>query len=1575
MLRRLGIRAKVLAVLAVPMLVLVLLGVYISVSALDEMNEARATQSVTTTLRAYMPLGQAIDTEYIVSMTSNDPEAIKAAQAATDVALADVRKYTAKLPLDRFPTALVQQFDSVQADYETTLPAARLAVERGGVSSVVRANFQTIERGQLELVAQLAEIFPNREVAAAVTGYRTLSQTSTDLVAELIQGSSLLAGTISPALGAVYQEKVDAVELSRTSAAIALNRMPGDLTLPKGQPTSLFISQRAQLASGELESVQKVDPAAYAAEVEAQTTALVGVAEDAIQQAQVLAAADVDAATQRTYVTVAATILAFVLSLLLALVVSRSIVIPLRRLTSAASDVRERLPQIVEQVATPGEQPDVQLEPIPVNSRDEVGRLAQAFNSMNSTTVRVAQEQAALRGSIAEMFVNVARRDQVLLNRQLSFIDSLERSEEDPNTLANLFRLDHLATRMRRNAESLLVLAGIDSGRRLRDSMPLSDVIRTASSEIEQYDRIELDLQVDPHMLGFNALPAAHLLAELLENATVFSEPETPVTVTTGVSGQFVAVRIRDHGLGMTEEEIVAANAKIVSSGAGDALGAQRLGLFVVGRIAQKLGAAVRLAKAEGGTGTDTTVLLPASLFASNESTAYGAPSIAAEVAAAAAEAPEVAPVDLAALTDGETSLGLPRRRRGEGEPSADSAPIPVASSGLPTRGGGELPARPRKTFDENAIVLPETAVPTLSPDLSSSAPDWAPATLQSVSGTGLPSRAARSASPAITPAAPAAPAPDETPAIPTPAARAGLFSGFRGRSAFGDGEGSDQVRAPWMSLGAHGLPPAAGDVPALAQDDEPAWAPEDSAPTQLEVPGLVPDDEPEAAEAEPAAVSQDWAPTFVEDEAPAEHTYAEQAHAEPTYAEQHEASAAPIAYEDEAVETQTPAAEVAYEPFQAEQSAYEPEHAQPEYAQPEYARSEYAQPADAPLTYEPAGYAQAEHSYDDQPAAQDEPAAAADALAGDEQPAAYEPVGYEQPAAYEPVGYEQPAAYEPEGYEPVSFEPAPTAAIGEPLVARAAASGATADSFPQWEAPSVELAEAVAAQSDETYQPSSEQPAAFAAAPVAEAPRVVTPTPVPYTSYSGYAGWSAAGRAQAEAEQPFDFERTLDEARAWHTGAMPTVAEPAVEAPAAHEPAAYEPAAYEPAAYEPVAEAPAYEPAAFQPVAEPVSHQQVAEPVAYEPTAYEPVAEPVTHEPVAHEAVQPEQAVEPAAAWQAPVWEAPTEQLAEAVPAEPAAYEAFTVPALAEDEPAQEADPVWAETTPAWGAPAWPSIADGEQGAQSYAPPAAPQPVFEAQPAPVEPQPVAPVQPVAEQPAPAAPWGAAAGFGAAGVSELEHAASDDKGSKKRWGLFGRRKGEQAAAPAASFTPTQASAPAAPSWSSSVPVEQPAPAEPTRQSAWSAPEPPAPHAPAPVAPTPPAAGGWAPPEWAAARQPTPAATTVDVPNPVVPQSVAPRIGTLDDNVAAMLALRSDIQEQALSELSQLSSYRPSVNSSGERLTKRVPTAMPPIAPEPSEAAGQGPQRDPNELRSRLSSFQSGTSRGRQAAGDSPRSSS
>ncbi|MFC7879967.1 ATP-binding protein, partial [Isoptericola sp. NPDC057391] len=302
-------------------------------------------------------------------------------------------------------------------------------------------------------------------------------------------------------------------------------------------------------------------------------------------------------------------------SFLLALLIARRIVQPLARLTSATAEVRDRLPRMVEQMAVPGQAPSIDLVQVPVESSDEIGRLAAAFNEVNETTMVVAREQAALRGSIAEMFVNVARRDQVLLNRQLSFLDELERSEEDPSTLSNLFRLDHLATRMRRNAESLLVLAGIDSGRRVRNPMPISDVVRTASSEIELYDRVRLDLGVDPHMLGHNALSSAHLLAELLENATMFSEPHTPVEVSTSRDERGVVVTVRDHGLGMSPEEIADANTKVSSRSASDAVGAQRLGLFVVGRLADRLNAQVRFQGGASGSGTEVTVVFPADLF------------------------------------------------------------------------------------------------------------------------------------------------------------------------------------------------------------------------------------------------------------------------------------------------------------------------------------------------------------------------------------------------------------------------------------------------------------------------------------------------------------------------------------------------------------------------------------------------------------------------------------------------------------------------------------------------------------------------------------------------------------------------------------------------------------------------------------------------------------------------------------------------------------------------------------------------------------------------------------------------
>ena len=258
--------------------------------------------------------------------------------------------------------------------------------------------------------------------------------------------------------------------------------------------------------------------------------------------------------------------------------------------------------------------PGVVVEPIPVESNDEIGRLAEAFNTVNEVTLRVAEEQAALRASIAEMFVNVARRNQVLLGRQLAQLDKMEAREEDPDLLKNLFRLDHLATRMRRNAESLLVLAGIDSTRRLRQAMPLSDVIRTAVGEIEAYERVDPSVADDPDVSGRHALPIAHLLAELLENATHFSDPGSRVVVAAAMTGHGVDVTITDYGLGMSDEEIAQANENIAHPPVAEIAVSQRLGLFVVGRIAARLGATASLRKGRSA-GTVVTVGLPLDVF------------------------------------------------------------------------------------------------------------------------------------------------------------------------------------------------------------------------------------------------------------------------------------------------------------------------------------------------------------------------------------------------------------------------------------------------------------------------------------------------------------------------------------------------------------------------------------------------------------------------------------------------------------------------------------------------------------------------------------------------------------------------------------------------------------------------------------------------------------------------------------------------------------------------------------------------------------------------------------------------
>ncbi|MGQ4490439.1 nitrate- and nitrite sensing domain-containing protein [Streptomyces sp. SAS_281] len=309
-------------------------------------------------------------------------------------------------------------------------------------------------------------------------------------------------------------------------------------------------------------------------------------------------------------IVVVALLAAFLLAGLMARQMSRS----MRRLRTAAFSIAEqRLPSLVDQLSRtdPG-RVDTRVQPIPINSRDEIGEVARAFDQVHQEAVRLAAEQAMLRGNVNAIFTNLSRRNQSLIEGQLTLITDLENNEADPDQLESLFRLDHLATRMRRNGENLLVLAGEEPGRRWNQPVPLVDVLRAASSEVESYERIELSGVPETEIHGQSVTDLVHLLAELLENATTFSSPQTKVRVTaTRLPDGRVMIEIHDKGIGLTAEDFADINHKLANPPTVDAAVSQRMGLFVVGRLADRHDIRVQLRPSGEQAGTTSLVMLP----------------------------------------------------------------------------------------------------------------------------------------------------------------------------------------------------------------------------------------------------------------------------------------------------------------------------------------------------------------------------------------------------------------------------------------------------------------------------------------------------------------------------------------------------------------------------------------------------------------------------------------------------------------------------------------------------------------------------------------------------------------------------------------------------------------------------------------------------------------------------------------------------------------------------------------------------------------------------------------------------
>jgi HAMP domain-containing protein len=308
---------------------------------------------------------------------------------------------------------------------------------------------------------------------------------------------------------------------------------------------------------------------------------------------------------------------ALALAVLLALITARSLIRPMRRLEAAAEETAERrLPGVVERLQG-GEQVDLEAEsapPIEVRSSDEIGHLAEAFNSVHRVAVRVAGREAALRRSVGDMFLNLARRSQSLIERQLEVIDELEGSGSEAEVRAGLGELDHLATRMRRNAENLIILSGSEPARRWRGPISLTEVARASVEEVKEHTRVELLPLDQVELAGHAAADVMHLLAELIENAVTFSAPGTKALVAGQPLPSGYLLEIEDQGLGMTDEQLVKVNQRLAKPPDIDFALAKMLGFFVVTQLASKHGIKVQLRHSWYG-GITALVLLPRQLI------------------------------------------------------------------------------------------------------------------------------------------------------------------------------------------------------------------------------------------------------------------------------------------------------------------------------------------------------------------------------------------------------------------------------------------------------------------------------------------------------------------------------------------------------------------------------------------------------------------------------------------------------------------------------------------------------------------------------------------------------------------------------------------------------------------------------------------------------------------------------------------------------------------------------------------------------------------------------------------------
>ncbi|MFH8797417.1 nitrate- and nitrite sensing domain-containing protein [Streptomyces sp. NPDC017941] len=640
------------AILLIPVLVGLVMGGFQVKGAIDTWDEARDAEATARLVRASLDYGNRLIEERDVSAApllrgKKNDSAVVRARKATDAAAAAFDDAVKDMPAKEGLKRRLAAFHKVEpkleglreAAYTSKLPGVQTEESYVAIQHPLMEFANELGLGTGNITSYGRTVYAVSLAKAALSLQRSIGThllvepgpTAAELSKQRIAFSSyayLENIAIEEYTGGGTPQDVKKLQDARkdlaargrqqSAEAEAAARAKGEkyVPLPSGEKTLALIaglSSTQPSARVELAGKGITAPALWGVttlKFDAYRTIESDLADKAVNEASGIA----DDARTDAFITGAVVVVALLAAFLLAGLMARQMSRSMRSLRTAAFGIAEqRLPMLVDQLSRthPG-RVDTRVQPIPITSTDEIGEVARAFDQVHREAVRLASEQALLRGNINAIFTNLSRRNQSLIEGQLTLITDLENNEADPDQLESLFRLDHLATRMRRNGENLLVLSGEEPGRRWDQPVPLVDVLRAASSEVEQYERIELSGVPEAEIHGLAVTDLVHLLAELLENATTFSSPQTKVRVTaTRLPDGRVMIEIHDKGIGLTAEDFADINHRLANPPTVDAAISQRMGLFVVGRLSDRHGIRVQLRPSGEQAGTTSLVMLP----------------------------------------------------------------------------------------------------------------------------------------------------------------------------------------------------------------------------------------------------------------------------------------------------------------------------------------------------------------------------------------------------------------------------------------------------------------------------------------------------------------------------------------------------------------------------------------------------------------------------------------------------------------------------------------------------------------------------------------------------------------------------------------------------------------------------------------------------------------------------------------------------------------------------------------------------------------------------------------------------